>query len=502
LYSRVASVQLENVSVRVRPRSSWEAIDLGLRLVQGNARAIYQPFLILTLPIFILLNLLFFEHMWAAVLIFWWLKPMYDRLVLHVISHSLFGETPTWRETLRAFPGTLRHGLFLQLTLLRIDPSRSFRLPVLQLEGLKGKARGERMRVLQARGNTNAVWLTITCMHLEYAINFALFALVYMLMPQNIGAGVLSVFFAEVPPFWADLASNFFYFLTVCMIEPFYVAAGFMLYINRRSQLEAWDIELVFRRMAARLRALSSSVAAMLAITLILTLPQPGLADVPGPALQVEESARVITEVLAHEDFATSRTEERWKLRDFDWDWLDDEEEEEDQDIPDLGWLSGLAPLIKWLVIAAFVGWLAWMLVRYRDEFNGLIGGHRRRKDELPEVVMGMDIRPESLPEDIPAEARSLWQQGHIREALGLLYRAALSRLVNHRGLEISSGDTEADILSIARSGLDQNGVQYLSGLTGAWQLIAYAHRQPDQQVFERLVDDWSSRFDTLAADS
>ncbi len=496
-------MQLENVSVRVRPRSSWEAIDLGLRLVQSNAKAIYQPFLLVTLPIFILLNLLFFEYMWAAILVFWWLKPMYDRLVLHVLSHSLFGETPTWRETLRAFPGTLRHGLFLQLTLLRIDPSRSFRLPVLQLEGLKGKARGERMRVLQARGNTNSVWLTITCMHLEYAINFALFALVYMLIPENIGAGVMSVFFVDAPPFWADLISNFFYFLTVCMIEPFYVAAGFMLYINRRTQLEAWDIELVFRRLAARLKALSSSVAAMLAITLAMTLPQPVLADGLGPALPVEESPRVIAEVLAHEDFAISRSEERWRLRDLDWDWFDDEdEEEEDRDIPDLGWLSSLAPVIKWLVIAVFIGWLAWMLVRYRDEFNGLIGGRRRGKDALPEVVMGMDIRPESLPEDIPDEARRLWQAGEFREALGLLYRGALSRLVNHRGLEISSGDTEADILRIARSGLDQNGIQYLGSLTGAWQLIAYAHRQPEQQVFDQLVSDWSSRFDILVAES
>jgi hypothetical protein len=501
LFLRVASVQLENVSVRVRPRSSWEAIDLGLRLVQSNAKAIYQPFLILTLPIFILLNLLFFEYMWAAILIFWWLKPMYDRLVLHVLSHSLFGETPSWRETLRAFPGTLRHGLFLQLTLLRIDPSRSFRLPVLQLEGLKGNERGERMRVLQARGNTNSVWLTITCMHLEYAINFALFALIYMLIPEYIGAGVMAVFFEDAPPFWADLASNFFYFLTVCMIEPFYVAAGFMLYINRRTQLEAWDIELVFRRMATRLKALSSA-AAMLAITLVLTLPQPVMADEPVPALPVEESARVITEILAHEDFATSRTEERWKLRDLDWNWLDDEEDEEDRDIPDLGWLSDLAPVIKWLIITTFIGWLAWMLVRYRDEFNGLVGRRRGGKDMLPEVVMGMDIRPESLPEDIPAEARRLWQAGQIREALGLLYRAALSRLVNHRGLEISSGDTEADILNVAKSGLDKNGIQYLGSLTDAWQLIAYAHREPERKVFEQLLNDWSSRFDTLAADS
>ena len=64
------------------------------------------------------------------------------------------------------------------------------------------------------------------------------------------------------PPGLADAAFNFvdptslaqqqgaslFYALTVLFIEPFYVAAGFGLYLNRRAELEAWDIEQEFRR--------------------------------------------------------------------------------------------------------------------------------------------------------------------------------------------------------------------------------------------------------------
>jgi hypothetical protein len=34
----------------------------------------------------------------------------------------------------------------------------------------------------------------------------------------------------------------------VVVLEPFYVAAGFAMYLNRRVQLEAWDIEQEFRR--------------------------------------------------------------------------------------------------------------------------------------------------------------------------------------------------------------------------------------------------------------
>ena len=38
------------------------------------------------------------------------------------------------------------------------------------------------------------------------------------------------------------------YGAVVALLEPFYVGAGFAMYLNRRVQLEAWDIEQEFRR--------------------------------------------------------------------------------------------------------------------------------------------------------------------------------------------------------------------------------------------------------------
>jgi hypothetical protein len=38
------------------------------------------------------------------------------------------------------------------------------------------------------------------------------------------------------------------YALAVFAIEPFYVAAGFAMYLNRRAELEAWDIEQELKR--------------------------------------------------------------------------------------------------------------------------------------------------------------------------------------------------------------------------------------------------------------
>jgi hypothetical protein len=46
----------------------------------------------------------------------------------------------------------------------------------------------------------------------------------------------------------AQVVATLAYALVVLFIEPFYVAAGFGMYINRRAELEAWDIEQEFRR--------------------------------------------------------------------------------------------------------------------------------------------------------------------------------------------------------------------------------------------------------------
>jgi hypothetical protein len=43
-------------------------------------------------------------------------------------------------------------------------------------------------------------------------------------------------------------ALPFAYVVAVLFLEPFYVAAGFAMYLNRRAELEAWDIEQEFRR--------------------------------------------------------------------------------------------------------------------------------------------------------------------------------------------------------------------------------------------------------------
>ena len=267
-YWEADGVQLDDMTIKIRPRSHREAMDLGLRLVQSYWRAIYRPLLLVVVPLFLVTNLLLSEYMWLAGLIIWWLKPFYDRIVLFVLSRAVFGQTPGSRETVRQLPRLLKTGLFLNLTVFRLAPGRSFTLPVWQLEGLRGKTRRERLRILQARASGHAYWLMFICINIELILLFSMYGLIYMFLPQDSGFEMLAPFFADDPPYLVELISNGLYLLAVLLVEPFYVAAGFMLYLNRRTELEAWDVELGFRRMAERLKTLGGSA---LVIMILLT---------------------------------------------------------------------------------------------------------------------------------------------------------------------------------------------------------------------------------------
>ncbi|HEY4081920.1 MAG TPA: DUF4129 domain-containing protein [Burkholderiaceae bacterium] len=157
---------------------------------------------------------------------------------------------------------------------------------------------------------------------------------------------------------------------------------------------------------------------------------------------------------------------------------------------PDLGWWSELlgsfsagARIAVYLVGAAL---LILVLLRLRDwllQRDGL----GPAAAPLPAHVGSLDIRPESLPADIGAAARALWQRGDLRGALSLLYRGALSRLVHQHGVPIRAASTEGECLALASRRMAVAPQAYLAQLVSCWQAAAYAHRMPAEQDLEML---------------
>lgn len=502
---------LSTAEATLRPRSPWEAVDLGVHLVQRHAGLLLGSWALLTLPLLAVLSLLLWRWPSVVLLLFWWLKPAFDRLALHILARALFGATPSLGQALRAWPAQLRGELLASLTWRRFSLSRSFTLPLLQLENLRGPARRQRLHDLGRRSGA-ARWLTVLGMHVELVLWSGLLVLIWLFLPERLSDPDNWLSLLLRPPeelLWLEHLSNACYALVLVVWEPVYVACGFSLYLNRRSELEAWDLELAFRRLAERLGQTSLAVLLALALGLgPLLVSPPALAetpagadatlcplpseDNPGPdaprlTLQPLTSSQAQAEIralLGQPPF--HRVEER-----FDWGWPDREARQQDERTPPPQWLQGLTQLVEallWslLVVAAVLAW------RYRDWLRLFAGRSARAAvtPPPPAQLFGLAVTPSSLPDDLPAAVERLWPQDP-RAALALLYRGLLSHLLHQRRLPLRAAHTEGEVLVLVQQLDDAPLAAFAARLLDAWQALAYGSRPPPAELGPELCAEW-----------
>ena len=459
-------MQPADIAVELRPRSAWEAIDLGLSMLQRWWRVVLLPHAIVfgssaALALAVAAGL---DAPWAAFAILWWLKPLYDRVVLHVLSRAVFGELAGTRAVFPAAREWLGSGLALHL-LFRWwpDMARSFGLPVRQLEGSRGRAARERLAVLGRRTRASAVWLTIVCMHFELVLYWSLQLLATMLIPAKAleGRGFFEALSAGHGWTWAHAAA---YAGAVFLLEPFYVAGGFALYLNRRTLLEGWDLEVALRRLAERHAAL----AAVLLVAL-------GGLLAPAPSHAEKDPRHEIAEVLKAPEFPREREVMQWMPR--------ERPQPAPTRPPSFAFAESLARaarVLLWVAIGAAIAFLVWKLYRALPR----LAATPREQYRAPESLFGMELAPQSLPADVAATASALAAEGKVREALALLYRGALSQLVHRRGVLLLPSHTEAEALRLA----PPETFQYLERLVDAWRACAYARRLPAPGALEALA--------------
>ncbi len=494
-------MQLANVAVALRPRSAWESVDLGLGMLQQWWRPLYASFGAVFLPLAAACLLAGWStgQLWLAMLLLWWLKPLVDRVALHVVSRAVFGEVSGLRSTFAQAREWLGTDLFGALTLGRIDMARSFHLPVTQLEGQRGRARRERRSLLGRRTHGYAVWLTVACLHFEAVFVWSADMLAGLLLPATAQAGT---------SFWEGLfggaemggvftISDFLaYAMAVLLVEPLYVAAGFALYLNRRTLLEGWDLEVALRRIAEQRTGGARSIAAAAAVllaTALLALAPAGPAQAQAPASGTPKNPRAeIAEVLQGPEFPHTRETTRWERRATG-------EIDAGGKGPDLSWLRAIgyafakfSEVALWIAAAVLIAFALWWASRMLPRAPQPQHASAYRP---PPSLFGMELAPESLPDDVAGAVRELLAAGRVREALGLLYRATLSALVHGHGIELQASDTEGDALARVRAHGEAATAQYFDVLVVHWQSAAYARRLPASADVERLLAAYAERF-------
>ena len=240
-------MQVDALAVRLRPRTMPEAVDLGVLLVHRHVRSIARVWA----PVFVMVALVAMATVeiagWLPMLVIFWAKPWLDRTLLFVLSRAVFGEETRWADLWAQRSMVWRRGLPHALTLGRLSPWRSYTQAIAQLEGQSGKPGRER-RAQLLRGKRGAAFgMHFIFANAEIVLYVGLFSLALWFAPEGTHRHVLS-WLGDDEAVSNDVVASLLYALAVFVVEPLYVAAGFLMYLNRRVELEAWDIEQEFRR--------------------------------------------------------------------------------------------------------------------------------------------------------------------------------------------------------------------------------------------------------------
>ena len=300
------------------------------------------------------------------------------------------------------------------------------------------------------------------------------------------------------------LADGFAYVVAVSLIEPLYVAGGFAIYLNRRTLLEGWDIEVALRRLADRIAAGArrAAIVLLMAAAGIVGMPLDDAlaADDDPPRIEAAPDTppapragptpqTAIRDVLRSPDFRQFRDEMEWQSRarpdaprtPTDTSAFADFARMIAEIVQKLGWVIVA-------ILACLALYAAWRHAQRRDRETAV-------EYRPPETLFGLAVAPESLPDDVAGAALAAARAGRLRDALSLLYRGALSALVHRHDVRLEPGDTEGDCVQLAGRALAQPAAGYFAGLVGAWQHAAYAGRDPDLARVEALADEWRRHF-------
>jgi len=241
-------VRVDAFAIRLRTRNSNEAADLGLRLCQATAGPVYRCYLPVLAVIVVLGTALSGIAVWLPSFFIWMAKPWMDRTILFVLSRAAFGQTTSPRDVWLTQRQVWWAQFFRTWTWRRLSPWRSYTQPVYQLEGLRGSQLRKRLSLI--RSGKTAAALGVTCVFscVETSFTIGLFSLIFWLAPKGFAPDWQSLFAGGNLGTGFNLATTTAYVTALAFVEPFFVAAGFAMYLNRRVQMEAWDIEQEFRR--------------------------------------------------------------------------------------------------------------------------------------------------------------------------------------------------------------------------------------------------------------
>ena len=502
----------QDSALNLRSRSVWEAADSGVLLWRSNFYY-FLPFF--AIPVWVTagcLRLLPANFYYLSYIILWWLKPLFDRLVLHVISLRFFdSQAPLhFKELRKGLTGSILRGLPGDLLWRRFSPSRGSRMPIRVLERAKGKQYKLRKTTL-ASGGLNfcilpgTVSLIMELMLLLGEVSFVIMA-AQLFHPSALGYMQDNLKTLEIVIFAT-------YCLNYILVESLYVCMGFGIYINSRVEVEGWDLQLLFQKFAspkadapgaaADQKNPGSVIKTILLVCLVsarLFMPIPLAAeqeDTTEPTLDElklvgdyfpdnfsfapEESLKSLNEILASPDFGSEK--EGWRIK-FKY-------SPEPKEIPDIKfppWLEKLkyafSITLRFIAVTAVASLavfaMYWFYKLRRESWLRRSGKNYTSAYQNPHISF---LSPEALF----TKAEDFFNRGFTREAWAACFSGYLAAYTKYHSLSFPADATEYGCLAVLREALP-NEEKRFGDLVQTWILLAYGGISPANGAFENAL--------------
>ncbi|MCL2006965.1 MAG: hypothetical protein FWG77_02665 [Treponema sp.] len=465
-------------ALHLRSRSVWEAVDSGVLLWRSNF-AYFLPFF--AIPVWFIawsLRLLPGDSVYLSYLILWWLKPLFARPLLFIISRNFIGQTT--RVNLSAFMNFIK-GLPGDLLWRRLRPGRFAAMPIRILENLDSQEFRQRKKDLTRGGLGFSVFLSILALAIEFILLLGEFLFILMLI-QLISPSA----FMEI---WNNGRSvEIIIFILFCfnffLVESLCVCMGFCLYINCRVELEGWDLQLLFQKFAKN----GSKVIPVLLILSALLLPSKAHSNEVFPVFPENYpviSARHLEnlqDILSHEDFGGSRESRAIRFR----------SDRESRELPGIDFADSLERirlifsfflrLIVVLSIAGFVGFLIY-LVLIKKLYLLPFGSKLKRVSSSYANFLASSEDPGELFD----RAQSFFEKGLLREAWASCLSGCLGAFHYKYDINFPIDATEYDCLNLIRNTTPAEEEKFRF-LIESWVPLAYADRPPGEGAFEQVI--------------
>ena len=448
-----------------------EAADAGLLLWRENFIN-FIPFFAVPLWIlaFLLRIILPGDFRYFSWLIIWLLKPLFDRIIVHIISIKFFNKEENFIKLFTGLGKTIIRGLAGDLLWRRFSPLRAVTLPMRVLEKNinKTKTFAARKKILQNGGIDYCFILTVWGLAVEFALLFGLIFFNFTISELMFDVSLLWSSAQEM-----EIYLYAFWCINYILIETVYICMGFSLYINSRVIVEGWDLEILFRNL--------KKIAVVFFAFFIFLAPAEGNADdkITQSGVPLEE----LRTVLDSPDFGGEKKTWRIKLKKqtqegsgglsiFNW---------------DLDFLKNLnlvfAYTLRFMIICAIAGlliYLTYKLIKLNKIRSALKGtpsiGFINNKKENPKALL--------------KKAIEFNEQGNLRLAWGYCTAAAIYSLAIYKGIVFPPHSTENDCAEIINKKFNNDPLSCsFNKLIKNWVYLAYAGRIPPDECFSEAIN-------------